>query len=444
MAKEIEKKNYYIELLIFFAPLALTYMLMMGSHSIISSSLARTENAAVALAAYSVANSIIYIFESPLFGIRRIFVALLDDQHSFKILSKVTFMALGFVITILFIVGYTPIGEFIFMRIVGVSAELFPEVIRAFRIFMILPVASALRSVFQSLLILDKKTHILSINMILRLISMLIISYVLVNYKFVTGAAVGVFVLGGGMAVEAIMSFITAKEIRKTLPVKSQDGGEELTLKKTWIFYVPIMGALLLQNFIRPFINAGLARTLNPEIALAAYQVAYSTSWILVGVSFSIHQLILVFVDSKETLAKVKRFVMTVGIISTGALLLVSLTPAGEWLLVNIIGTDPAITSAALTTMLPMAFIPIVVTTSEMFAGILMMERKTPVLTMSKGVNLIVVITLSLGAVAIYPELGALLAGISMLLGYVGEFAVVYFFARNIVPQGGRIKKIAS
>ncbi|MFP4456755.1 MAG: hypothetical protein ACLFPS_03780 [Clostridia bacterium] len=439
MPKETEQKNYYLELLIFFAPLATTYMLMMGSHSIISSSLARTENAAIALAAYSVANSIIYIFESPLFGIRRIYVALLDDKSSFRTLSKVTGMALAFVIIILLLVGYTPIGEFVFIRVVGVSESLFPEVIRAFRWFMILPLASALRSVFQSLLVVNRKTHIVTMNMILRLASMLIISYVLVNYKFVTGSAVGVFVLGGGMSVEAIMSFITARNLRKELPDKPQDD-EKLTYKTTWAFYVPIMGALLLQNFIRPFINSGLARTVNPETALAAYQVAYSTSWILVGISFSIHQLVLVFVENKETFDKVKRFVFGVGIFGSALLLLMSLTPAGEWLLLNVIGTDPDITGAALTTMLPMAFIPLVVTNSEMFAGVLMMEKRTPVLTMSKGANLVITMIISLGVVAIYPELGALLAGISMLLGYVGEFGVVYFFGRKLTPTGRRAK----
>jgi len=437
LPKVKEKKNYYLELLIFFAPLALTYMLMMGSHSIISSSLARTENAAIALAAYSVANSIIYIFESPLFGIRRIYLALLDDKSSFKTLSKVTVMALGFVLTILFFVGYTPIGKFIFTRIVGVSESLFPEVIRAFRLFMILPIASALRSVFQSLLVINKKTHIVTMNMILRLASMLIISYVLVNFKFVTGSAVGVFVLGGGMSVEAIMSFITARNLRGELPSKPQKD-EKLTFKTTWAFYIPITGALLLQNFIRPFINAGLARTVNPETALAAYQVAYSFSWILVGISFSIHQLVLVFVENKETFAKVKRFVFGVGIFGSSILLLVSLTPIGEWLLLNVIGTDPSITQAALTTMLPMAFIPLVVTNSELFAGVLMMEKRTPVLTMSKGANLLVSMTISLGLVSIYPELGALLAGLSMLLGYAGEFGVVYFFARKLTPNGRR------
>jgi hypothetical protein len=273
--------------------------------------------------------------------------------------------------------------------------------------------------------------------MILRLASMLIISYVLVNYKFVSGAAVGVFVLGGGMTVEAIMSFITARNLKGELPDKPQDD-EKLTFKTTWVFYVPIIGALLLQNFIRPFINSGLARTVNPETALAAYQVAYSTSWILVGVSFSIHQLVLVFVENKETFEKVKRFVFGVGIFGSAILLLLSLTPAGEWLLLNVIGTDPDITGAALTTMLPMAFIPLVVTNSEMYAGLLMMEKRTPVLTISKAANLIVAMILSLGVVAIYPELGALLAGISMLLGYAGEFGVVYFFARKLTPNGRR------
>jgi len=242
LVNNIKKDNYYLQLLIFFAPLALTYMLMMGSHSIISSSLARTENAAIALAAYSVANSIIYIFESPLFGIRRIYVALLDDKASFKTLTVVTGMALAFVLFIILSVGFSPIGEFIFIRIVGVSHELFPEVIRAFRWFMILPVASALRSIYQSLLVINKQTHIVTINMILRLISMLVISYVLVNFKFVTGGAVGVFVLGGGMSVEAIMSFITARSLRGKLPDTPQRE-EALTYKTTWAFYVPLMGA---------------------------------------------------------------------------------------------------------------------------------------------------------------------------------------------------------
>jgi Na+-driven multidrug efflux pump len=442
MPLDIEKKGFYTQLLFFFAPLAATSMLMMGSHSIISSTLARTEDAAAALAAYSVAMSIIFIFESPIFAIRRIYIALLDDVDSFKTLTVVAVTTVLGVLAVILTVAYTPIGEYIFINIVGISDSLYPEAIKSFKIFMILPIASALRSVYQSLLVINKQTHFVTMNMIIRLASMLVISYVLLNTDWVSGASIGAFVLGGGMTAEALMSYITGRKLRFNLPEKPENG-EKLTYKDTWIFYLPLIGALFVQSFVRPFINAGLARTIDAETALASYQVAYSLSWILVGVSFSIHQLVMVFVEDKETFRKVKRFVYAIGISATAILLVMSLTPIGEWVLVNIIGTTPDITEPAKLTMLPLALIPLLITVTEMYVGLLMLEKKTPVVTISKVANLAMVAIVSIGVASVYPELGGLLAGISMLLGFLGEFLVIYFYGRKIVPNGSRLRRKA-
>lgn len=424
----------YREILLFFVPIAITSMLMMGSHSIISSALARTTAAATALAAYSVAQSIAMMFESPCFALRRIFVALLDDQGSFKTLLKVSLFTMSGVVLVQIAIAFTPVGAFIFTRLVGIPNDLLAETIRTYRIIIVLPIISTIRSVYQGLIIVNRRTHLLTVNMIARLVTMVALTALLTQTHLVTGAAVGAIVFIGGMGVEGILAFLTGRKLFTNLPPQPQKN-ERLTMKATWVFYIPLIAAIFLQSFSRPAINAGLARTLDAEIALGAYQVAWSFAWIFASISFGVHQAVLVFVKDNKSFLMIRKFVWCVGFIATMLLLVVALTPIGEWALMTLIGTTREITAPALNTIAIMAFVPLVITLSELYAGLLMISRRTPLITVSKIANLGGIMVTVYTMLHFFPQLGGMLAGISMLVGFLVELGVVYWNARPLVPR---------
>lgn len=418
------------DLLIFFIPLGITSMLMMGSHSIISSALARTADAAAALAAFSVAQSISMMFESPCFALRRLFVSQIDDQDSFATLMKVTGITIAFVFAMQFTIAYTALGRFLFLNLVGISEDLLPNTVAAYRVFMLLPVASAVRSSYQGLIIVSRKTHYLTMNILIRLGTMIGLAALFANTQLVSGGAVGATIMVSGMSMEALMAFITGRRLRHKLPL-IPERGEKIALASAWIFFFPLIGAQFVQSFDRLFISAGLARTVSAEVSIAAYQVAWSTAWIFASVAFNIHQVVLVFVKDQESLRAVKKFAVSIGVGFSLLLFVLSVTPLGTYVLANWIGTDAEITRPTLQMLSFISVVPFILSKSEVYAGILMRTKHTIQMTYAKVANLTTLGITVFIIGSLYPEAGGLLAAFSMIAGYLAEWAVLFYFGRK-------------
>lgn len=426
-------------LLSFFLPLAASSMMMMGSHSIISSALARTANAAVALAAYSVAQSVSVIFESPCHNIRRMAIALLDDKASYNAVRTASLAIFAIVLSSVLLIAYGPLGPFIFTKLLGISNELYPEVISTFRLFIVFPVVSTLRAFYQGLIIKRRKTYIITINMILRLILMVIVAQVLPRVPGIPGGGVGAILLAIGVGSEAILAAITAFTWKQTLGDEPTTGQAPIRTRSALLFYLPLAVASILENFAKPLINSGLARTASPELAIAGYQVAYSFAWIFVGIAFNIHQVVIVFGNNEEALAKVRRFVWTVGLITTAGLLLLTFSGATGWIIENIIGVDADIRQTAVNNVIVLAFMPLTFCLSEFFAGTLIVGRQTSSVTVAKLTNTAGIAVATFVIAAFFPQLAPYMAGLATLFGSIVEGFVAYWLIRyTLSPE--RIK----
>ena len=124
----------YSELIAFFLPIALSLMIMMSTHSVVSSALARTTDAAIAIASYSVAKSVSNMFQSPCITLRRLCVARFKSKEAFDKVLKLTGITLIISLVAMGIIVFTPLSKFVFLKLIGVSEELLPHTIRAMTI----------------------------------------------------------------------------------------------------------------------------------------------------------------------------------------------------------------------------------------------------------------------------------------------------------------------
>jgi hypothetical protein len=426
-----EEVNYR-ELGVFFFPIALSAILMMTSHSIISSALARTTNAEISLAAFSVASSISMLFESPCYNIRQMVIALSDDRGSLKSIVAVGILVLIVSITLMGLVSFTNLGKVIFINIAGIRPELFPEVISSFRLLMLLPILSAVRAYFQGVLIVKKRTYWLTINVSIRLVFMLFISAFILNQTKLDNSLVGVVIFVSGMAVESILSVLTGKRYFKNFSNSPEKTKSTITIRETLVFFAPLVLASFSQTLTRPSINAGLARVENPDIALASFQVAYSYAMIFIVLLFYIHQLVLVFVKDKSSFIKVRNFIILVALLITGFLLISGLTPIGHFLLERLIGVEESLAKESLRTIAFYSLIPILLGMGEMYMGFLMKAKKTFDITIAKTINVIVVIISSSFLSIILPTLGGPIASISLSVGFSIELIYMWLKARKL------------
>lgn len=423
-------------LLSFFLPLAASSMMMMGSHSIISSALARTANAAAALAAYSVAQSVSSIVESPCHNIKRMAIALLDDKASYNAIRGASLIIFLIVLSTVLLIAYGPLGPVIFLRLLGIPSSLYQETIQTFRIFLVFPAIAVLRSFYQALIIKQKKTYVITINMMIRLLLMVIVAQVVPRIPGIPGGGVGAILLAVGVGSEAILSMITAFTWKSNLAAESTTRGTPLRPSTALLFYLPLAAASILESFSKPLINSGLARTASPELALAGYQVAYSFAWIFVGIAFNIHQVVIVFANDAAASAKVRRFVWTVGLITTCGLLLLTFTGGTSWIIENIIGVDASIRQTAVNNVIVLSFMPLTFCLSELYSGMLIVGRQTSSVTVAKLMNTAGIAVATFSIASFLPQLAPYLAGLATLFGSIVEGIVAYWRTKATLPPG--------
>src|SRR6056297_2471740 len=207
MSKKEDKIITYSEIIAFFVPIVFSTMIMMTTHTVINSALARTKDAAIAITTYAVAKSIATMLYSPATTMRRVCVAHLNDKVKFDLVKKVAYTAVLFSLVLMALIAFTPLNKVVFVDMMGISEELLPDTIRTFTIFLFIPIVASVRSMYEGMITVRKKTYLLTIMTTTRVIVMFSLAMVITNTQIVTGGMVGSILMVMGIGTEAFMGF---------------------------------------------------------------------------------------------------------------------------------------------------------------------------------------------------------------------------------------------
>lgn len=434
------------QLLGFFWPLALTSALMMVSHSIISSGLARTAAPALALAGYALALSLATIIEAPVVSVRQMTVALAADRSSYRAVAVVTYLTVALTLALGFLLTYSPLGALAFTRIFGAAPDVVAESRRAFQIVMLLPLAAGLRSLYHGLLVRSRRTVMLTVAMVLRLLAMAGIIYAALSWGWVTGGRVGAVALIVGMGIEALVTGLFSirercqlmapppgREADETagVPGRPRRALERLAarlgtpdLPRTYGFFAPLMLAALLASTGKPAIHAGLARAPEGAQALAGLAVANAVAWIFIAPCQNLHQVTMVFSRRRGVRRRVPAFVLLVSALAGALLLGLAWTPAGSWLLGRVIGVEDELQGHALGALRVLALFPLVLGWLEHRTGVLLLHQQTRYISLARTAN-VAAIGLATAVGVLWGKMSSATAPAVQLLGFTVELAVM-------------------
>lgn len=409
------------ELLLFYIPLGIYSMIMMGTHSVINSGVSRAPNAEIGLAALAVTMNIMNMFASPCFTSRQMLVALAHDKKSLKVSRNVMIKVATLSLTVLAILALTPVGEFVFVKLFNTPQNLMGEVKTAAVFALSLPFIYSLRAYSQGIIIVAKKTTFLTYTVVVRIAFMVILAFTLPKIGSLGGATIGMIIWVAGMAVEAIVNFLFSRNIYKAMPDEPnyEKGRKDLTTKDALSFVWPLLIMSFIWTLGIPMINSGLGRTHNPELSLATFQVSRNYAWIIMGfLENNMRQVSLIFGTSKDRIHYLKRFTLGVSGILAVAIAVLALTPIGNWGLLNIIGVSENLASASRPVLIALIVIPLIIAWSEYYMGLLMKLNNTKALSIAKIINLSFT-TLSVMVLSmLFPQLGAVVGAFGMIIGY--------------------------
>lgn len=428
-------KIKYKDLVKFFLPLAVMPLIIGVAHNAVNASLARLPFPEITLAVYTVAKSITNIIKSPIHMSRQTVTSLVDDHQSFKFVSSFIF-ALGFLYFLMIAsLGYTPLGEFVFKKIIGLKD---PQEIKfayqAFSIMAFIPLVESVRNIMQGLAISLRKTNLITPGVVVRIISIsLILFWVTVN-QAVAGvtAASGVWLIG--IAIEMVFitlalrfSFGSFSGVLDNLP---DNVSKKVNLKRIIKFFIPIAVMAFLARFVQPVVQSGIVRTSIGTHDLAAYGVSWTLVMIFVGPLDQLHQCSLVYARelNHKNWQRILKFSLAAGTIVSTILAVIAFTEVGDFVLIKLISVSPAITSIVKKVIIAFILFPIIRAFRETFWGVMMQRQTTNIIAAAKIVGLVFVVLVFL-ILALTMEINAaIIAALALTAGEAADALTISIF----------------
>lgn len=263
---------------VFFAPLVLMVELNMISKSAIHAFLARTDTPSVTLAAFNAAFTLYYAITSATELIAVLCLSYLKSRADiFRLLG---FIALVLLIPVLLIlnVTLTPTGDVVFGQWFGLGEQAQAQARQACLLLLLSMPVLLLRGVAFAVLMLNRRTLVITWSTLIRLLSLGV--SLLVLPRWLDGAAIGAGALVFCMFVETVFAWIMVWPNVKALPPTrtSRD-----SVWGYWRFSWPLMINQSAEMGVIFTINVLLGRLEQAELAIAAFGVAHGLVSLLMG-----------------------------------------------------------------------------------------------------------------------------------------------------------------
>lgn len=318
----------------FYAPLAATSLLLTATNPILAAALARSVDPTIALAGYSVAFAVCGVLYAPLLVVQQVVAARLLANGSFSPVRRFAYLT-GAVISLLgALIAYTPLGGIVFSGVVGVSPQVLGEALHAMSFLWPAPFLTAVRAAHQGRLVAGHRTKPIAAATGVRTGILAVVAFGLSATG--GGAWLGAVAFTGGLFVEALIVMLSSTP---DLVLEQEDC--EVDQENVARFSAPLMVNVLLWWATPLIINAVLARTPNPDTAIAAFAVVEAFAWFITAPVGQLQHASIALVDCSEAHKRVRGWGGILALTVAAVLLILSLPGIREPLLRVVFALGP-------------------------------------------------------------------------------------------------------
>jgi len=287
----------------FYLPLVATSYLLTATNPLLAAALSRTSDPATSLAGYGVAFALIGVIYSPLLVVQQVAAQRLlsmGDLTPVRRFAAILGLTLSAVAAI---VAFTPVGVFVFERIVGVHDAILDEALSAMTALWPVPVLTGVRALHQGRLVAGHRTRPIAWATGARTTVLAVVAFSMTTTP--VGAWLGAVAFTAGLAAEALLVTLAPAPVPtrpERLDVESE--GEDRLLS----FSTPLMLNVMLWWSTPLIITSVLARTPEPDCSIAAFTVVEAVAWFLAAPVGQLQHASLALVDCRRAHQKVRLF----------------------------------------------------------------------------------------------------------------------------------------
>ncbi len=207
----------------------------------------------------------------------------------------------------------------------------------------------------------------------------------------------------------------------------------DLTIKKIFIFWLPLSLTWLMMSLEGPFIAAVIARLIEPKFNLAAYGVAFSFALIAESPIIMIMSASTKLVKSKDTYKKLKKFTFSLNALITLIMLIGLIPPIFNFITLNLIGLPEEVAKLTYKASFVLLPWPAAIGFRRFYQGILISSNKTKFVALGTAVRLISMATTALILYHLHITTGAVTGAFSLSVGVSLEAIATYLMSINSV-----------
>jgi progressive ankylosis protein len=210
----------------------------------------------------------------------------------------------------------------------------------------------------------------------------------------------------------------------------------EPTRRQMLALWLPLAASIVMMVLEPSIINIGLGRTADPELALAAYGVAFSLALLVEAPILMLLDASVARSSDRESFYLLRRFTLWLGLPVTILGLVVAVTPL-YWLIVEKWMNIPAdVAAGARPTLLLLAFWPLPIAWRRTYQGVLIRAGRTASISVATGIRLATLSGALFVGLLLFPEQWAVVAGLAMDLSVIVEAALITWATRPILRAG--------
>lgn len=411
----------------FFGPLVLMVELNMMSKSVIHAFLARTDNPSAALAAFNAAFTFYFAITAASEVTTSLCLSFLKSRTDSLRLSRFAAIVLALPISIALAVTFTSAGNMVFGSWFGLGPQAQMEARGAVGLLLISAPFLIIRANAFALLMLARRTIILTLSTLVRLLSLTVSLAILPMW--LNGAMIGAAALVICMASEAVFAWCFAWRHLMALPVTRQSNE---TLARYWSFAWPLIinaSAELGSIFV---INLFLGRLHKAELAIAAFGVVHGLVSLLMAPVRNLAQSAQTLVGRRQDVTVMVVFAVQLVAFFTLLALVLFHTPLRHVILRGLIGLTPELAAYAEPALAISFAMAAFWGCTALFRGLLAKARSTGSLAAS-GILRIVTAAVTSSIALVRPDLnGAALGIAAWTLSYAVETAVSSWRLRKL------------
>jgi hypothetical protein len=401
---------------------------------LLSAILTRTDNPDAAIGGFSIALGISMFVGLPQLRIQQLTLVFFDNDKSLYQLRKFIVLWLILVTAIALIVVIPGITEFLLNTVFSVTGDLKENAADALVWLIPLPALLVLKMHFYGAVLRINRPRLAWYGTCAGALTVVVVAFGLFTSELVQGASIAAAAMISGTFVEAItLAVLSMKPIGRFEGVVSTN---DISIKAMAWFFWPLLFAAMLPAGTQPILNAGMARSPEPEVSIAAVALSYYVFQLIAVATNGTQNTSLALFASHYNPFRVRRFVLSVGLVTFAVVATIAyIPPVTSFVIGDIMGAEGRLKELASTGFRLLSILPIALVIEQLYTAALMRTRNTRPIVYINTMRLLTLAIWVIGTVN-FTNLNGLWVGAgAWSLTLLLEAVYAYFFGRKYLAN---------